>query len=182
MHIPIQSGDDEILKKMNRKYTLESYLNLVEKIKTIIPEVAITTDVMVGFPQETETNFQNTIKLIQEIMPLKVHIFPYSLRKGTTAAGNFKDLLNPLVIQERISRLKNISENCSLTYKKQFLNRNLDVLIEQRAKEDKTYWQGYTGNYIKVEVRLEVKANLKNKIVPLRLNKISEDITCGTLY
>jgi threonylcarbamoyladenosine tRNA methylthiotransferase MtaB len=181
LHIPIQSGDDEILKKMDRRYSFNSYLKLIQKIKTLIPEIAITTDVMVGFPRETEENFQNTIKLIQEIMPLKVHIFPYSLRKGTKAATNFKDLLNPLVIQERISRLKNISENCSLIYKKQFLNRNLDVLIEEWAKEDKTYWQGYTGNYIKVKVKAEVKKNLKNKIVPLRLKKISEDISYGVL-
>jgi len=181
LHIPIQSGDDEILKKMNRKYTFEGYLNLIEKIKTLIPEIAITTDVMVGFPRETEENFQNTIKLIQEIMPLKVHIFPYSLRQGT-AASNFKDVLNPLVIQERISRLKDVSKECSLAYKKQFLNRNLGVLIEERAKEDKTYWEGYTGNYIKVKVKAEVKVDLKNKIIPLKLKRILKDSVLADLH
>jgi len=179
LHIPIQSGDDEILKKMNRRYSFNSYLKLIQKIKTLIPEIAITTDVMVGFPGETEENFQNTVKLIQEIIPLKVHIFPYSVRIGTNAS-NFKGLLNPQTIQERISQLKNISENCSLIYKKQFLNRNLDVLIEKRAKENKEYWEGHTGNYIRVWVKS--KFNLKNKIVTLKLKKISEDITYGTLY
>jgi threonylcarbamoyladenosine tRNA methylthiotransferase MtaB len=178
LHIPIQSGDDEILKKMNRRYSFNGYLKLIQKIKTLIPEIAITTDVMVGFPQESEENFQNTVKLIQEIIPLKVHIFPYSVRIGTNAS-NFKGLLNPQIIKERISQLKNISENCSLIYKKQFLNRNLDVLIEERAKEDKTYWEGYTGNYIRVWVKS--KFNLKNKLIPLRLKEIVKGYVVAVL-
>ncbi len=172
LHIPFQSGDDEILKKMNRRYTFEGYLNLIHRIKAFIPEVAITTDVMVGFPSETEENFQNTIKLIMEVIPLRVHIFPYSLRYGTVAS-NFKDTLNPIIIKERILRLKNISDNCSLIYKKKFLNKNMSVLIEDRSKENKGYWEGYTGNYIRVHVKS--KLDLKNKLIPLQLKNIVKD-------
>ena len=78
LHIPIQSGDDEILKKMQRSYKRKDYLELINKIKKHIPQVALTTDVLVGFPGEAEENFQNTLNLIKEILPLKVHIFPYS--------------------------------------------------------------------------------------------------------
>jgi threonylcarbamoyladenosine tRNA methylthiotransferase MtaB len=179
LHIPFQSGDDEILRKMNRKITFEDYLNLIRSIKLCIPEVAITTDVLVGFPQETEENFQNTIKLIAEAIPLKVHIFPYS-RRGGTAAANFKGTLNPVIIKERALRLKEISRNCSFIYRAEFLNKKMDVLIEARAKENREYWEGYTGNYIKVRVKSGL--NLKNKLITLRLKKISEDLSYGALY
>ncbi|MDP2938044.1 MAG: tRNA (N(6)-L-threonylcarbamoyladenosine(37)-C(2))-methylthiotransferase MtaB, partial [Candidatus Omnitrophota bacterium] len=136
LHIPMQSGDNEILKKMNRNYCREDYLNLIKKIKNSIPEIAITTDVLVGFPGEREDNFQNTVNLIGEIVPLRAHIFPYSKRLGTPAAI-LKDKINPLIIKERILQLVGISRKCALAYKEQFLNKDRDVLIEERPKEDK---------------------------------------------
>ena len=172
LHIPIQSGDDEILKKMNRNYYQEDYLNLIKKIKNNIPEIAITTDVLVGFPGEKEDNFQNTVDLIREIMPLRVHIFPYSKRPGTPAAI-LKDKVPPNIIKGRISQLAGISKKSALTYKKRFLNKNRDVLIEGHAKENKEYWEGYTDNYIRVWVKSD--KNLKNQLIQTRLKKISND-------
>jgi threonylcarbamoyladenosine tRNA methylthiotransferase MtaB len=172
LHIPIQSGDDEILKKMNRNYCREDYLDLIKKIKNNIPEIAITTDVLVGFPGEKDDNFENTVDLVREIMPLRVHIFPYSKRLGTPAAI-LKDKINPLVIRERISRLASVSKTCALDYKKQFLNKDRDVLIEERSKENNKYWGGYTDNYIKV--RIKSGENLKNQLIRARLKKISND-------
>lgn len=172
LHIPIQSGDNEILKKMNRNYCREDYLNLIKKIKNTIPEIAITTDVLVGFPDEKDDNFENTVDLIREIMPLRVHIFPYSKRPGTPAAI-LKDKINPLVIKERISQLASISKKCALDYKKQFLNKNMDVLIEGRSREDNKYWGGYTDNYIKVWVKSD--KNLKNQLIRARLKKLIKD-------
>lgn len=172
LHIPIQSGDDEILKKMNRNYYREDYLNLIKKIKMSIPEIAITTDVLVGFPGEKEDNFQNTVDLIREIIPLRVHIFPYSKRSGTPASI-LKAQVNPLVIKERISKLRNISKTCALDYKQKFLEQDRDVLIEERSKENKKYWEGYTNNYIKI--RVKSGKNLKNQLIRTRLNKINKD-------
>ena len=172
LHIPIQSGDDGILKKMNRNYCREDYLNLIKKIKNSIPEIAITTDVLVGFPGEKEDNFQNTFNLIKEIVPLRVHIFPYSERSGTPAAI-LKDKIDPLVIKERISQLTGISKTCALDYKTQFLNKDRDVLIEERSKENNKYWEGYTDNYIKV--LLKFYRNLKNQLIRVRLKKINKD-------
>ncbi len=171
LHIPIQSGDGEILKKMNRSYTRDGYLNLIKKIKRSIPEIAITTDVLVGFPGEGEDNFKNTVDLIREIMPLRVHIFPYSKRLGTRAAF-LKDKTNPLALKERISQLARISIECALAYKKQFLNKDRDVLIES-CKENKGYWDGYTDNYIRVRVKSD--KDLKNKLIQVRLKKIHKN-------
>lgn len=173
LHIPIQSGDDEILKKMNRRYSAVDYLNLIQKIKRRIPAVAITTDVLVGFPGESEINFKNTLGLIKKISPLKAHIFPYSKREGTFAAGNFKNEVAPLIIKDRILRLKNVADTCALIYKKQFLNKQADVLIETRSKQNPGYWQGHTGNYIKVMVKSS--QNLNNQFISVKLNRITKD-------
>jgi len=172
LHIPIQSGDDEILKKMHRRYGRLDYINLIAKIKKQIPQIAITTDVLVGFPGEKEENFQNTIDLVREIIPLRVHAFSYSSRKGTPAS-HFEDKIEPKVIKQRLSLLKNMGQNCSLVYKKQFLNQEMQVLIETRAKEKPEFWEGYTDNYIKVGVASE--KNLENQLIKVKLKEIGQD-------
>ena len=173
LHIPFQSGDDEILKKMNRKITFGGYLNLIRRIKSRIPEIAITTDIMVGFPQETEKNFQNTLKLIRQVLPLKVHIFPYSRREGTAAAVKFKQKLSPEIIKERVGQLKNIAQDCAFRYKKQFLNKDMEVLIEGRRKDNPGFWKGHTCNYM--DILVKSNQNLKNQIILTKLKSIFKD-------
>jgi threonylcarbamoyladenosine tRNA methylthiotransferase MtaB len=102
-----------------------------------------------------------------------VHIFPYSKRAGTPAAI-LKDKINPLVIKKRILQLTAISKTCALNYKKRFLNKDMDVLIEECSKENKEYWEGYTDNYIKVLVKS--KQSLKNQLIPVRLKRIIKDV------
>ncbi len=172
LHIPIQSGDDEILQKMKRRYNRKDYLSLIKKIKKQIPDLAITTDVLVGFPGERGENFQATLDLVQEITPLKVHIFPYSPRTGTCAA-NLTDKINPAIIKKRMARLKNIAQECSLAYRKQFLNRDAEVLIEQKLKGDSRFWEGYTPHYIPVII--DSDKDLKNQLISLKLKQIDKD-------
>ena len=172
LHIPMQSGDDEILQKMNRNYSRKDYLHLIRKIRSNIPEIAITTDVLVGFPGEREDNFNNTATLVREIMPLRVHIFPYSNRPGTLAS-KLQERVNPLSIKERITRLAAISKECARAYKKQFLNKDRDLLLEGRCDENSKCWEGHTDNYIKV--RVESSKNLKNQLVRVKLRKINKD-------
>ncbi|MFY9402220.1 MAG: tRNA (N(6)-L-threonylcarbamoyladenosine(37)-C(2))-methylthiotransferase MtaB [Candidatus Omnitrophota bacterium] len=167
LHIPIQSGDNVILKKMNRKYTRKSYLLLINKIKKIVPQIAITTDCIVGFPGESEKNFQNTLSLVQKINPLKVHIFPYSPREGTSAAVNYKITLPKAILNERVKRLKALSEKSRLKFLQKFKGKRLPVLFEALSKEKKGYWEGFTGNYIKVY--LKSGKPLKNKIINIKL-------------
>jgi len=173
LHIPIQSGDDEILRKMNRNYRRADYLNLIKRIRKRIPEIAITTDILVGFPGENEINFKNTVDLIKDVMPLKVHIFPYSERQGTPAAGNSRYGENQAIIKERILRLKGIAEACAQKYKKQFLNKSMEVLIEGCSKDRKGFWEGYTHNYIRVLVK--ASRDLKNQVLAVKINRVNRD-------
>lgn len=172
LHIPIQSGDDEILKNMHRNFSRSDYLALIRIIKNRIPGIAITTDVLVGFPGEKEGHFQNTVDLVKKILPARTHIFPYSSRPKT-AASFLEDKINPEVIKERLARLVEITKDCSLVYKRSFLNKSVDVLIEAHSKEYKGCWEGYTDNYLKVLVKS--RNNLKNQLVKVRLKNINHD-------
>lgn len=179
LHIPIQSGSDEILKKMSRGYTRDGYLNLINKIKKYIPLIAVTTDVLVGFPGESEENFQDTVDLVKKLSPLKTHIFPYSERPGTAAAINFKQRLSHKIIKERINYLKDIAEECARDYKRQFLNKCMDVLVEEPSKKNKGCWQGYTDTYIKVLIKSGL--DLKGRLIRARLKEMNKDYVLGLL-
>ena len=171
LHIPIQSGDDQILKRMNRRYSSADYLGLIRKIKKQIPDIAITSDVLVGFPGESEESFNNTLNLVKKIMPLRAHIFPYSPRQGTSAASLVG--ISPQIVKKRMQRLRNLAEKLSLQYRKKFLNKKARVLIEGLFKEKAGFWEGHTDNYIKILVSSE--ENLKNRLVIVRLKRIFKD-------
>jgi len=176
LHIPIQSGDDQILKRMNRKYTRQRYQNLVNRLKRAIPQISITTDCLVGFPGETEKNFANTIDLVRKINPLKVHIFPYSSRPGTRAA-DFNGLVDPKNINLRCQRLGKIAKQCQMNFMRKFVTKKAAVLIEGRAKDNPGFLEGLTDNYL--PVRLPFKPDLKNKLVNARMNRILKDSFIG---
>jgi threonylcarbamoyladenosine tRNA methylthiotransferase MtaB len=163
LHIPIQSGDDKVLKLMRRRYSRKYYLTLITKIRKKLPRIAITTDCLVGFPGESERGFRNSLSLVKKIMPLRVHIFPYSPREGTYAAGKFTQTLNPKVVRERIERLKALADNCRIEYINKFQGKKMPVLFECLSKEKKGYWEGYSDNYIKVFVKS--RKPLRNKIL-----------------
>jgi threonylcarbamoyladenosine tRNA methylthiotransferase MtaB len=179
LHIPLQSGDDEILKRMNRKYRRDDYLNLIQRIKRKIPEIAITTDVLVGFPGEEEAQFENTVDLVKKVLPLKVHAFCYSKRKGVPAACDTRPEVNPAIIRERSLRLQNAAQQCSLFFAEQFRDKKMEALIEGRLRGKPNVWEGRTDNYIKV--RVESRLDLKGKPVFLRLKKATPDFILSDL-
>jgi threonylcarbamoyladenosine tRNA methylthiotransferase MtaB len=172
LHIPLQSGSDQMLKIMNRNYTRADYLELIHKIKKKLPQVAITTDVLVGFPGESENDFQDTLELIRDILPLKVHIFPYSPRTGTAAYG-LKDLIETTAVKDRVMRLKKLACRCASIYSRQFLGKITDVLIEGKMKNSPYLWWGYTNNYIKVFIKST--RNLHNVCISFKLKKIDKN-------
>ena len=176
LHIPLQSADNHILKLMNRKYTRERYLDLINRLKDNIPDISITTDCLIGFPGETETNFKNTLDLINQIIPLKVHIFPYSSRPGTEAA-NFKGLVDPKVMRTRCARLEKISRVCQINFMREFIGQEFDVLIEGNVQNGFDQLEGLTDNYL--PVRLPFRPGLKNKIVPAKIKDTVEDYFLG---
>ncbi|MFA5090463.1 MAG: tRNA (N(6)-L-threonylcarbamoyladenosine(37)-C(2))-methylthiotransferase MtaB [Candidatus Omnitrophota bacterium] len=171
LHIPIQSGDNKILRLMKRGITREGYLRIFDKVRRHIPGIAITTDVMVGFPQEAEENFLNTFRLIKEVSPLRVHIFGYSPRKGTVASRLY-GAISPKVIGVRMERLKELAESCSIKYRSRFLNKEIAVLIEGRYKET-GHWQGYTGNYMKIVVKS--RQALGNQLIHRKPYRVFKD-------
>jgi threonylcarbamoyladenosine tRNA methylthiotransferase MtaB len=173
LHIPLQSGDDRVLKRMRRKYTAAYFRSMV---KRAIPGLAVTTDCLVGFPGETDEAFQNTLRLIKEIMPLKVHVFPYSLRLGTAAAG-FKNQVNPKIAQEGKKVLEQVARGCQVSFTKRFLRKDMPVLVEGRVKDAKGEWEGHTANYLKV--RFAAAGLLKNKFATVRLGQIRGDTIVG---
>lgn len=172
LHIPVQSGDDEILRKMNRNYRRRDYLGLIRRVKKSVPEVAITTDVIVGFPGESEANFKNTVDLIKQIQPLRTHIFGYSPRQGTAACG-LPGKTGVQEIKKRICRLNNVARQCARAYQRRFFNRKMAVLVEGSSKGMPGFWEGYTGNYIKVLVNSE--RELQNQYILVELDEIKDD-------
>ena len=149
MHIPFQSGDDEILRLMQRKYTASFYKKIVDKLKEQIPDIAITTDILVGFPGEEDKHFLTTVELIEYVGPSRIHIFPFSLRKDTLAY-DLPSRVSMNIIKERIEKLGIIARRSSYLYRKRFLNEKLYVLFEDKKDRKTGFAKGYTDNYIEV--------------------------------
>ncbi|PIQ88732.1 MAG: tRNA (N(6)-L-threonylcarbamoyladenosine(37)-C(2))-methylthiotransferase MtaB [Candidatus Omnitrophica bacterium CG11_big_fil_rev_8_21_14_0_20_42_13] len=179
LHIPLQSGDDSILKAMRRNYRRDFYLNLAAKIRKLIPQAAITTDVLVGFPGESENNFANTINLVKEILPLKVHIFPYSARQEAASAKFSKNEIAGDIIRQRIHVLNKAAEKTAFIFKKSFLGSAVSALMEVKSKDMRGFYEGYTGTYIKVVVKSD--ADIRNKLVKVRLLQGLDSRILGSL-
>ena len=160
MHIPLQAGSDEILKLMNRKYDLNFFYNKINEIRIIRPEISITTDVLVGFPGETEEMFKRTIQTCRELELTKMHVFPFSLRQGTKAEA-LPNHIETEVKKERARRLLAVSKELELSYYNKYLNKEVEVLIEE-TKEGYSY--GHTGNYLYVKINKELEHNTFVKV------------------
>jgi len=172
LHIPLQSGDDHILRLMNRRYTSSGFLKLINRIRCRIPDIAISTDVMVGFPGEEDRNFRNTVKLARKARFSRIHIFSYSPRQGTKAAG-FPYAPDRSRIGQRVRCLENINQKMSLAYAKAFLHKRLDVLVENKRDRLTGHLTGYTGNYINVILRNDKRGNIIGRILPVRIEKVT---------
>ena len=178
LHIPLQSGDRGVLKRMNRSYSPEYYLKLIERIRRRLSGIAITTDVMVGFPGETEANFMNTVELIKNIEPLRVHIFPYSKRTNTPAC-RLEELISEDKLKLRVAILQKVTQGLRLSYCQRFVSRVVEVLIERPVADYSNLWEGYTDNYIKVRVESSLKLN--NQVINVKLKRIYNDFVLADL-
>ena len=148
MHIPLQAGSNHVLSLMNRKYDLDYYFNKIKEIREVRPNMAITTDVIVGFPGESEEDFLETIDTCKKIGFTKIHVFPYSERKGTKAM-ELPDHIEPSVKKERARRLLLVSKELECSYYASFVGSEVEVLVEEE-KDGKSY--GHTDNYLHVEI------------------------------
>lgn len=148
LHVPLQAGSNHVLQLMNRKYNIEEFKEKMKEIRTIRPMISLTTDVIVGFPGETEEDFQETIETIRSIGFSKLHVFPYSSRKGTVASSMIEQV-DPEVKKKRAHVLLSLSKELELAYQKQFLGKELLVLVE---REKNGYSYGHTSNYLEVKI------------------------------
>jgi len=177
-HISLQSGCDSTLKRMNRKYTTEEYHAAVKLLRDNIGDVSITTDVMVGFPGETDAEFDETVRFLKDIGFAAMHVFKYSQRKGTPAA-DFKDQVSPQKKDERSNVLIELSSKMTKEFNSKFEGRIMDVLLEQNVKGKEGLIEGLTSNYIRVEC--EGKSDLCGQMLKVKLLEAVDDYVKGQI-
>lgn len=158
-HLSLQSGCDETLKRMNRRYTTQEFKEIVKKLRNSYKDVILTTDIIVGFPLESQEEFEKTYQFLQEIKFYQMHVFKYSPRKGTKAA-QMAGQIDGKVKEERSQKLIELSNKNKKEYNKKYIGKEVEVLVEE---EKNGYYQGHTKNYILAEVKN--KENLENKII-----------------
>ena len=173
LHLPIQSGSNEILKAMHRGYTVEHYLGLIDKIRSSCPEIALSTDVIVGFPGETELDFEGTYEVVDKVGYSQVFTFIYSKRAGTPAASMCDDTPRE-VIQERFDRLVDVVQRHAYESNQPEVGRRVDVLVEGVSKRDQTLLSGKSPKNQTVHAPLPGGADIKDfegKIVPVEIDE-----------
>ena len=168
LHVPLQSGCDATLKRMNRKYITEQYLEKINKIRSYLPNIAFTTDVIVGFPGETDEEFQATYDFIKKVNYSQLHVFPYSPRKNTPAA-KMKDQVNDQVKHQRVERLLELSKQLNYDFAMKQIDKTLKVLFEKRLGD---YLIGHASDYLQVKVK--TNENLIGEIVNIKIEKYSD--------
>lgn len=168
-HLSLQSGCDETLKRMNRRYTTEQFKDIVKILRNTYNDVMLTTDVIVGFPDESEEEFKKTYEFLKEIKFYKMHVFKYSQRKGTKAAS-MKNQIDGRIKEERSNCLLKLSDENEKYYNDQYVGKELEVLFEE---EKNGYYQGHTANYILVKCKS--KENINEKICKVIGKKAEND-------
>lgn len=178
LHIPIQSGSNTVLQRMNRKYTTEAFIEKADRIKALFPDIALTTDVIVGFPGETEAEFMETVEFIKRVGFSELHVFPYSPRVGTKAFS-FPNQVPDIVKTMRVNELLALSNTLGSNYTKQLENKVIDVIFEEEVPGEPGMIMGHASNYIKVKAKgspadlgQERKVKLISGIYPLAVGEI----------
>jgi len=174
-HLSLQSGSDRTLQRMNRRYTARDFEEVVSELRLNMPEVSITTDVIVGFPGESEEEFQETYRLLVSIKFTKVNNFKYSQRKGTPAF-NMKDQVSSEIKDLRSKRIMSQSDENEQAFLSSCVNKTLEVLFEE-GKEGVHF--GYTNNYVKV--RVESDDNIQGEYVETKITGVKDDFLCGKI-
>ena len=170
LHIPIQSGSDTVLKRMRRKYTMDFFSERLRKLEQALPDLAVTSDVIVGFPGETEEEFMETYNFIRDHKFSELHVFPFSKRTGTPAA-RMEDQVDEEIKNERVHRLIALNDQLAKEYASRFEGDVLEVIPEERFKESENdnLYVGYTTNYLKV--LFESSEDMVGKLVKVKITK-----------
>ncbi|MFC1810672.1 tRNA (N(6)-L-threonylcarbamoyladenosine(37)-C(2))-methylthiotransferase MtaB [Patescibacteria group bacterium] len=172
LHISLQSGCDEILKNMRRRYDTKMFKQMIESLRKAVPHISITTDLIIGFPGETEGHFIETVNFIKKIKFSKIHIFPYSKRKGTLAA-DMPEQISDNIKKERCTFLSALEKQMRMDFYHKNIGRSDSVLIEKIDKNGNAI--GFTSNYLKTRTPTGIQNNA-NEIIHLRLDKVTDEI------
>lgn len=175
LHISLQSGSQSVLERMGRKYTAAYFVDLVKKLRETKPGIAITTDIMVGFPGETEEEYLASLKFVKELELADLHVFKYSPRQGTKAA-KYPNQVPAEIKDRRSSQFIELGKNLARNYGEKFLGKTMEVLVETDLGNN--LWEGHTDNYLKV--RFASPDELRNKIVSVYLEEVKEHYLTGT--
>lgn len=178
-HLSLQSGCDETLKRMNRRYTAKEYEEAVYKIRENIKDASITTDVIVGFPGETDEEFNETYKFLERIKLTKTHIFKFSPRKGTKAE-NMPNQVDGTIKEKRSKALIELNNKNEGEFSESLVRREMDVLVEKELNEKPGYFEGYTRNYVRVVFESE-KSDIIGKIVECKIEEANGDYVSGKI-
>ena len=172
LHIPLQSGDNRILRAMRRPYTRERFAEIIGKVRKRIPDAAITTDMLVGFPGEDDRRFHGTLKFIKDIRPSRMHVFSYSKRDGTPASG-YRHNLNKERIKERVRILASLGKGFSSDFARGFIDKTENMLIESHRDGVTGFLTGYADKYIRVFV--DGPDSLKNSLIPVKITRVDTE-------
>ncbi|GAE33359.1 tRNA (N(6)-L-threonylcarbamoyladenosine(37)-C(2))-methylthiotransferase MtaB [Halalkalibacter akibai] len=176
LHIPLQSGSNTVLKRMRRKYTMEFFGERLDRLKEVLPGLAVTSDVIVGFPGETEEEFQETYDFIAKHKFSELHVFPYSKRTGTPAA-RMEDQVAEEVKNARVHSLIELSNQLAKEYASRFEGEVLEMIPEEQDKENQGVYIGYTDNYLKVKV--QATEDMIGKLVKVKITKAGYPFNTG---
>ena len=179
-HLPLQSGDDSILKKMHRPYTRSLFRNLIVKINELLPDAAIGVDTLIGFPGETEKAFENTYSLIHELPVTYLHVFPFSARNGTPAS-KYPQQVDSKTIKARCKKMRSLGLEKKNAFYRKFIGKSVEILIEDKRDRSTGLLKGISSNYIPVYVT--GKNNFKNTLVHAKIDEVKiGNNAFGTLY
>ncbi len=176
-HIPIQSGSDSVLRRMRRRYTTRQFSHLIEKLRQCFnDDVGITTDIMVGFPGETDSDFQDSLRYVREIGFSQLHVFRYSPRKGTPAAS-YPNQVTPSVSGERSKKMIALGEELSRIFRQRMIGKHKEVLIEESREGENNLLAGFTDNYIRVLI--DGPDTAINEVLQIKLTSINNEYLLG---
>lgn len=181
IHLSLQSGSDTVLRRMRRAYNTAQFERVADFARERIPDLAITTDVIVGFPGESDVEFESTLEFVRKLRFSRVHVFPYSAREGTLAA-RLPLQVSETVKQKRAKELQAVADSTAQDFAQRYTGRTMDVLWETnepRLSGQPSLWSGYTGNYIRVTMPSD--SLLHNRILPAKLTGLGQEGVTGVL-
>jgi threonylcarbamoyladenosine tRNA methylthiotransferase MtaB len=176
LHICLQSGDDDMLRRMRRRYDVASYERLISNVMTRMPACGLGSDLLVGFPGETQAHFERTLRVVERLPFSYLHVFSYSARPGTPAA-KYPGQVHPTATKERSRRLRELAQAKKKAFAERFIGQELTILLEGKRDQARQFLSGLTEHYIRVHV--DAPEAFINQLVPVRLVALAEDEVLG---